>query len=138
METRWQHQFQPAYDDAVQLGFWSLFLIALARLFLINVLLAGGWKGGQFFPLMFSSAALGLAVTVLFPGVPAPGAVLGTMAALLAVVLPNPLFALVVMAVIFPLQYAGISIVAVGLVFIIKKLACRKTHGSIRSERQQT
>lgn len=120
-----QHQLQQAYNQAAQLGFWILLLVALARLFLINLLLACGWKGGQFLPMMFGSAALGLAFTVLFPVVPAPAAVLGAMAALLAVVLPKPLIALVLMVLMFPLQYAGISLVAIGLVIVIQKLAQR-------------
>ncbi len=33
-------------------------------------MLATGWKGGCIFPIMFASAALGLAVNLLFPGIP--------------------------------------------------------------------
>ena len=117
-----QHQLQQAYDQAMQLGFLVLFLIALARLVLINVLLAMGWKGGQFLPMMFASAALGLAATVLFPTIAVPSAVLGVMAALLAVVLPKPIIALILMALIFPLQYIGITVVAVGLVMVCRRL----------------
>jgi len=117
-----QHQLQQAYDKAIQLGFWVLFLIALARLVLINLLLAMGWKGGQFLPMMFASAALGLAITVMFPIIAVPAAVLGVMAALLAVVLPKPIIALILMALMFPLQYIGITVVAVGLVMVCRRL----------------
>ncbi len=48
-----QHALQPLYDQAAQLGFGLLFLTALARLLLTSVLLATGWKGGQFLPIMF-------------------------------------------------------------------------------------
>ncbi len=117
-----QHQLQQAYDQAAQLGFWILLLIGLARLVLINLLLASGWKGGQFLPMMFASAALGLSFSSLFPAIPAPAATLGVMAALLAVVLPKPVFALILMALMFPIQYIGISMIAVGLVLAGKPL----------------
>ena len=109
-----QHQIQEIYEHATQLGFWVLFLIALARIFLVNFLLVCGWKGGPFLPIMLSSAALGLSVTVLFPAVPATAAVLGTMAALVTIVLPKPTIVLLLMAILFPIQYIGISAVGVG------------------------
>ena len=122
-----QHALQPTYNQAVQLGFWVLLATALARLFLTNLLLAAGWKGGQFLPIMFGGAALGLSISALFPVIPAPVAALGGMAALIAVVLPNPLFALALMALMFPLQYVGISIVAVGMVMLGKRLRLKLT-----------
>lgn len=117
-----QHGLQQAYEQASQLGFVSLLLIALARLFIINWLLATGWKGGQFLPIMFSGAAFGLAISVLFPVISAPAAVLSVMAALLAVVIPKPIIALILMMLMFPLQYLGISVVAVGLVMLGQRL----------------
>jgi H+/Cl- antiporter ClcA len=111
-----QHLFQPMYDQFVQLGFWTLFLTALARLFLTNLMIATGWKGGRFLPIMFGGAALGLSISVLFPVVPAPVAVLATMGALVAAVLPRPFIALVLMILMFPLQYVGVPILAIGLV----------------------
>jgi H+/Cl- antiporter ClcA len=117
-----QHFLQSTYNQAVQLGGWILLLTALARLFLTNLLLASGWKGGQFLPMIFGGAALGLSVSALFPAVPSSVAALGAMGALVAVVLPQPLIALVLMVLMFPLQYAGISIVSVGLVMMGKRL----------------
>jgi H+/Cl- antiporter ClcA len=117
-----QHLLQPAYNQATQMGFWPLILTGLARLFLTSLMLATGWKGGQFLPIMFGGAALGLSVSVLFPIIPAQVAVLAAMAALTAVVLPKPLIALILMALMFPLQYLGISIVAVGTVMLGKRL----------------
>ncbi len=120
-----QHLLQPTYDQAAQLGFWLLLLTALARLFLTSLLLATGWKGGQFLPIMFGGAALGLAMSALFPIIPMPVAALAAMAALTAVVLPKPLIALVLMALLFPLQSLRISSVAIGLVIVAKKLLAR-------------
>ena len=112
-----QGYMQQIYEQAAKLGFWILLLIALARLFLINLLLNNGWKGGQFFPLMFSSIAIGLAVKNLFPSVPASAAIYSTMAAMMTVVLPKPIIVMILMATFFPPQYLGIS--AVGVVIVM-------------------
>ena len=84
-----------------------------------------GWKGGQFLPIMFGGAALGLAISALFPIVPASVATLATMSALTAVVLPKPLIALVLMGLIFPLEYIGISIISIGTVILWKSITNR-------------
>lgn len=117
-----QHQFQQAYEQATQLGFGVLLLTTLARFFLISLLLANGWKGGQFLPLMFSSTVLGLSITLVFPSVSIPAAIFGTMAALVTTVLPKPVIVLIVMAIFFPIQYLGISAVAVGVVMLGRRL----------------
>ena len=111
-----QSYMQQVYEQAAQMGFWMLLLIPLARLFLINFLLVNGWKGGQFFPLMFSSVAFGLAANSIFPSIPDSAAIYGTMAAMITVVLPKPIVVLIAMAVFFPIQYLGISAIGVGIV----------------------
>lgn len=111
-----QFYLQQVYEQAAILGFWMLLWIALARLFLINLLLESGWKGGQFFPLMFASVAFGLSIKNLFPFVPDSAAIFGTMAAMITIVLPKPIVVLIVMAIFFPPQYLGISAVGVGVV----------------------
>lgn len=115
-----QQQLQSVYDQAAQLGSWTLLLTGIARLLLTSLLLATGWKGGQFLPILFAAATLGLSLSVLFPIIPAPVAAIASMAALIAVVLPKPLIALALMALLFPLPYLGISIVSVGVVMLVK------------------
>lgn len=117
-----QHLLNPMFEQATQLGFWILLFTGLARLFLTSLMLNTGWKGGQFLPIMFGGAALGLAISVLFPAVPAAVAALAAMGALTAVVLPKPLIALILMALMFPLEFVGVSIVSVGVVLIGKRV----------------
>jgi H+/Cl- antiporter ClcA len=84
-----------------------------------------GWKGGQFLPIMFAAAALGLSVSVVFPVVSPSAAALGAIGALLTVVLPTPRSALILMVLLFPIEYVGIMIVSVGTVALIKMFAGR-------------
>lgn len=114
-----QTYMQQIYDQAAELGFWMLLLIALVKLFLITLLSENGWKGGQFFPLMFSSVALGLSVKCLFQIIPDSAAIFSTMAAIVTVVLPKPLVVLILMTIFFPAQYAGISAVGVGVTMLV-------------------
>lgn len=120
-----QHQFGLLFQGAVQLGFWVLFLTGLARLLLTSLMLSTGWKGGQFLPIMFAAAALGLSVSVVFPIVPPSAAALGAIGALLTVVLPTPRSALILLVLLFPIEYVGIMIVSVGIVALLKTLASR-------------
>lgn len=136
-----QHFFQPLYDQAAQLGFWILLLTALARLFLTSLMQATGWKGGQFLPIMLGGAALGLSLSTLFPVIPASVAALSAMAALIAVVLQKPLIALILMGLMFPLEYIGISVVATGMVMLGQQVrqkvqlpALSETEASLASE----
>lgn len=113
---------QPAYDQAVQIGFWVLLLTGLARLFLTALMLATGWKGGQFLPVMFAGTVLGLSFSLLIPGLPSSVGALAGMAGLLAIILPKPMASLALMLMMFPLQYAGISVAAVAAVAAVVHL----------------
>ena len=55
---------------AAEIGVVMLIVLGLVKLFATTLLLATGWKGGYIFPIMFASVALGLAVDLLFPGIP--------------------------------------------------------------------
>jgi H+/Cl- antiporter ClcA len=55
---------------AAEIGVVMLIVLGLVKLFATSLLLATGWKGGYIFPLMFTSIALGLAVDLMFPGIP--------------------------------------------------------------------
>ena len=57
-------------DQAAQMGFLMLVVLAVSKLFATALLLATGWKGGYIFPVMFAGIAIGMAGKVLFPGVP--------------------------------------------------------------------
>ena len=57
-------------EQATEIGFWMLFLLAFAKLLATGLLLATGWKGGYIFPILFAGVALGMSGNVLFPSIP--------------------------------------------------------------------
>jgi H+/Cl- antiporter ClcA len=98
---------------AAEIGVLMLIVLGLAKLLATSLLLATGWKGGYIFPIMFASAALGLAVNLVFPGVPVAVAVAATMAGALVAALKAPLFAALFTMVLVQKETAAVIAVAV-------------------------
>jgi H+/Cl- antiporter ClcA len=98
---------------AAEIGVLMLIVLAGAKLFAASLLLATGWKGGYIFPIMFASVALGMAVNLVFPGVPVAVAVAATMAGALVAALKAPLFAALFTTVLVQKETAAVIAVAV-------------------------
>jgi H+/Cl- antiporter ClcA len=80
-------------EQAAEIGFWMLIVLALGKLLATSLLLATGWKGGYIFPIMFAGVALGMAGHLLFPDTPTAVTVAATLAGALVAALRAPLFA---------------------------------------------
>lgn len=100
-------------NHAAEIGVLLLIVLALVKLFVTALLLTTGWKGGYIFPIMFASAALGLAANLLFPGIPVAVAVAATMAGALVAALRAPLFAVLFPLVLVQKETAAVIAVAV-------------------------
>ena len=98
---------------AAEIGVLMLIVLALSKLLATSLLLATGWKGGYIFPIMFASVALGLAASLLFPGIPVAVAVAATMAGALVAALKAPLFAALFAMVLVQKETAAVIAVAV-------------------------
>jgi H+/Cl- antiporter ClcA len=99
--------------NAAEIGVALLIVMGIAKLFATSLLLSTGWKGGYIFPVMFASAALGLAATLLFPDIQVAVAVAATMAGALVAVLRAPLFAVLFTLVLVQKETAAVIAVAV-------------------------
>ncbi len=98
---------------AAEIGVVMLIVLGLAKLLATALVLATGWKGGYIFPIMFASVALGMAVDLLFPGIPVAVAVSATMAGALVAALRAPLFAALFTLVLVQKETAAVIAVAV-------------------------
>ncbi len=90
---------------------YMLVVVGLLKLFLTNVCIESGWRGGHFFPLLFSGLALGYG----FSGILGTNEILSVVmvtGALLATVLQQPLGALALSVIFFPLREVGWMVVA--------------------------
>ncbi len=98
---------------AAEIGVVMLVVLAIAKLFASTLLLATGWKGGYIFPILFASVALGLAVNLIFPGIPVAVTVAATMAGALVAAFRAPLFAALFTTVLVQVETSPVIAVAV-------------------------
>jgi H+/Cl- antiporter ClcA len=88
--------------------------ISAAKVGAIALLLAAGWKGGRFFPIMFVGAAAGLAIAGAFPDGAAMVGLAGAMTAAVAALIRRPLAAGLLMLFLFPYDlYPVVAVAAV-------------------------
>jgi len=100
---------------AAEIGVAMLIVLGLVKLLATSLLLATGWKGGYIFPIMFAGVALGMAVNLMFPGIPVAVTVAATMAGALVAALKAPLFAALFTMVLVQQETAPVIAVAVVL-----------------------
>ncbi len=122
---------------AAEIGVAMLVVMGFAKLFATTLLLATGWKGGYIFPIMFASAALGLAASLLFPDIPVAVAVAATMAGALVAALKAPLFAAFFTLILVQKETAAVIAVAVVISALLTALlalrAARRAAGQADS-----
>lgn len=87
-------------DPGASTGF--LVGIAAAKIGATALLLATGWRGGRFFPLLFAGAAGGLAFAVLLPDDAAMVGLAAAMTAAIAALIRRPVAAGLLMLFLFP------------------------------------
>ncbi|MCC8151703.1 MAG: chloride channel protein [Lachnospiraceae bacterium] len=85
---------------------WLLILIGVVKLFLTNVCIESGWRGGHFFPVIFSGLSIGYGLSSLL-GTSQLLSVIVVTAALLGTILQQPLGAFALTLVFFPIDNLG-------------------------------
>lgn len=85
---------------------YLLILIGVVKLFLTNVCIESGWRGGHFFPVIFSGLSIGFGFSVLLNTNQIFSVILVT-AALLGTILQQPLGAIALSIIFFPIEDFG-------------------------------
>ncbi|MCD8132972.1 MAG: chloride channel protein [Clostridiales bacterium] len=85
---------------------WLLVLIGVVKLFLTNVCIESGWRGGHFFPVIFSGLSIGYGLSTIL-GTSQILSVVVVTAALLGTILQQPIGALALMVIFFPIEELG-------------------------------
>lgn len=80
-----------------------LFITGLVKMVTINLCISGGWRGGNFFPILFSSTAIGFSLCTILP-VDATFVVLTFMAAYTATALGHPVIVSILCMLFAPLN----------------------------------
>ncbi|MCU0861722.1 MAG: chloride channel protein [Methanomassiliicoccales archaeon] len=108
-----EHQIQEVIDDAAEMGVLVLLFLALLKIFLSNVCISTGWAGGYIFPLLFSGLAMGMAVSLLLPFIPAAVCMVCVMGGAFVAVLKSPIAVAMITAVLFSTSLVPVTAVAV-------------------------
>ncbi len=85
---------------------YLLILIGLVKLFLTNVCIESGWRGGHFFPIIFSGLSIGYGFSLVLDTNQVVSVVVVT-AALLGTILQQPIGAFALALIFFPIEHAG-------------------------------
>lgn len=98
-----EHQLKELVHDWSTLSFGILFLSAILKLVITAVCLSTGWRGGHFFPLIFSGASLGYAIATIIPIDPVASVTFVT-AAILSYALRKPIAVVLLLLMFFPIN----------------------------------
>lgn len=116
------------FQHGAEIGSGILILTGLAKLLALGICVATGWKGGEFFPVMFAGAAVGMGCAYLFPGINPMVGTATVMTAATAAMLRKPLATILIIilympaSVIFPISVGAL----IGATVSFSKLLGRK------------
>ena len=90
------------FTHGAEMGGWLLIAAGLAKLLAVAVVITTGWKGGEFFPMMFAGASIGMGIAYLVPVVDPMVGAMATMAATTAAMLRKPLAVVLLVVLLMP------------------------------------
>jgi H+/Cl- antiporter ClcA len=90
------------FTEGASMGGVTLIAIGLAKLAALAICMATGWKGGEFFPIMFAGASVGMGIAYLIPAVDPMVGLVATMAAATAAMLRKPLATILIVVLLMP------------------------------------
>ncbi|HEX8035369.1 MAG TPA: chloride channel protein [Ktedonobacterales bacterium] len=131
-----ESQIFPMIDNPASYGVLALVGLAVLKLMLLALSVKSGFLGGPTFPILFSCTMIGLALSLLFPGVPVSIFVLCIESAAITLALRAPLTAILLVAVIGtadPFQIALLvtsSVVALLVGAGVQRLQTRRAAGT--------
>ena len=120
---------------AAEIGVVMLIVLGLVKLLATSLELATDWKGGYIFSIMFAGVAPGLAVNLVFPGIPLAVTVAARMAGALVAAMKAPLFAAHFTTV--PVQKGFGVVISVAVVSALL-MALPALHAAHRARRPDT
>ncbi len=106
-----EHQMQDVMNKWQEIGVLTLLLTAIVKLFITNTCIAMGFKGGHFFPCIFSGVCIGYAVSMLI-GVNPVFCVSVITTALMASLMKKPFATVLLLMICFPLSAIPIMLLA--------------------------
>ena len=97
--------------NGVQFGIIVLILTSILKIVLTNICIESGFKGGHFFPLIFSGTAMGYALSILLNMDPVISMSIVT-TSFLASILKKPIAVVLLLMIIFPVNLIPLMLVS--------------------------
>ncbi len=121
-----EHQMEEIAKRGTEIGVWALIFVAVIKIILTTICIESGLKGGHFFPIIFSGVCLGYAFGTVF-GISVVFAMTIVTTALVGFTLKKPLATVLLLMIVFPLQYIPLMLAAALFVRIIPLPSIIKT-----------
>lgn len=95
-----EEQIHTIIAESAQIGIGMLLFMAVLKILLLGLSFKSGYIGGPIFPVLFASTMVGLALSLLFPGIPVGVFVMCIEAAAISLALGAPLTAILLVAIV--------------------------------------
>lgn len=112
-------ELQVLIDDAVELGFLTLLILALLKVFVTAICLSFGWSGGYIFPSFFMGAALGLAIHQILPFIPEIVCIVCVMSGVSVALMKSPIALALIIQALFDVRLAPVIAIAILSAFLL-------------------
>lgn len=107
-----EHQMGVLMTDWQKIGFLALLLTGIIKLFMVNICISSGFRGGNIFPIIFAGVSIAYALAFVLPVDPIFIVTILT-ASLSGMVMRKPLLVVFVLLICFPFNSIPYLIVAV-------------------------
>ncbi|MCK9277022.1 MAG: chloride channel protein [Methanoculleus sp.] len=126
-----EQQIHEIIADPARFGVGMLLLMAILKILLLALSFKSGYIGGPLFPIIFSSTLVGLALNLVFPGVPVAILVLCIEVAAITLALGAPLTAILLVSVVGTAdQYMIVLLVVSAVTAMLLGAAAKERRGT--------
>ena len=98
-----EHELTDLAVGWANMSILMLLMLGIVKLFLTELCLSTGWRGGHIFPIIFAGVSIGYAIASLFPIDPVTSITIIT-TSMTSTVLRKPLLVVLIFIMIFPIQ----------------------------------
>ena len=106
-----EEQIEFILESGTKIGFAILLVISIVKIFLTNICIESGLKGGHFFPMIFSGIACGYAMSIILNIDPVISMAVVT-SSFLSYIMKKPLAVVLLLIIVFPANLVPIMLVS--------------------------
>lgn len=99
-----EHQMTEIMGTWQTVPLWILFLTGILKLFITNFCIGTGWRGGNIFPIIFSSVCIGYGFAALFPMIDSTFCVAVVTASVCGAIMRKPIAVVMLLIICFPVD----------------------------------